>query len=124
MIVLLKIDSFFISFSRKNYIGGVRIVFGIEHFDLEPISSIWSTFFHQRFGLCYQLNLGKSEKYEYIDVEDERPKLQMKITNTNPWKWAIVMLHSETDTADARQVHPYFYPRYERMNVHLSDICH
>ena len=47
-------------------------------FDLEPISNeIWSTVFHRRFGLCYALDLSKSEKWKQIQLGkyDGQPNL-------------------------------------------------
>lgn len=90
---------------RKNYIDDLRLQLGTKVISLEDsIPDLWVPVYHRRFGLCYMLDMSRSEDYSFVDVEDEKPKIRMNMTNDNPWEWGIILLHTKNDSADSRQV--------------------
>ena len=62
-----KIDDFMnsLQMTHKNYVQNLTLGYGSTwRFHLDYLDSkVWSTVFHRRFGLCYNLDLEKSEKY-------------------------------------------------------------
>ena len=63
--------------------------------------------FHHRFGLCFTLD---PVSLGYVEIGNEKTKLEFTIPESNPWKAAVVMLHTKDDLSDAREHHPYLYP--------------
>ena len=78
-------------------------------------TKIWKPVFHDRFGLCYTLDISNAPGYEYISVH-EKPYLRIYFSNESPWKWVVTMIHSKNDLPDAMIMQPVIYFRLNGVN--------
>ena len=61
-----KIEEFMnsLQMNHKIYVQNLTLGYGATRFHLDYLDTdVWSTVFHRRFGLCYNLDLEKSQEY-------------------------------------------------------------
>ena len=61
--------------------------------------------FHKKWGPCYTFDLSKVDKFKYVLIEaGTRTGIEFVIAENNPWKEAMLMLHTRSDLPDAYQL--------------------
>ena len=104
---------------NRNYFKDVSIHF-VHNVDVVPLNSnpeIWSSYFHNKYGLCHMID---SSKYEVFNFKENKHNLRLDITfdHNVPYEWAYIMLHTPNDTSDAYDSQPIEFietkiPRYD-----------
>ena len=88
----------------------VRLWTGSKYIDLQNMSSqIWSTVFHQTYGLCCTFDLSGVDQFKFVPYqEDSRPSLEF-IFDSSPWEKIQLILHSKYDLPDAAELNGLNY---------------
>ena len=88
----------------------VRLWTGSKYINLQNMSSqIWSTVFHQTYGLCCTFDLSGVNQFKYVPYqEDSRPSIEL-IFDSSPWEKIQLILHSKHDLPDAAELNGLNY---------------
>ena len=70
---------------------------------------LWHSFdiniFHNHWGPCYTFDLSKVGKFKYVSIEiGKRSGIEFVMAENNPWKEAMLILHTRSDLPDAYQL--------------------
>ena len=61
--------------------------------------------FHKKWGPCYTFDLSTVDNFKYVLIEaGERIGIEFVMAENNPWKEAMLMLHTRSDLPDAYQL--------------------
>ena len=100
-----------LEFDQSKFMANVTLRY-IDNDKTFPLNSynlqMWSPVFHERYGLCYSLNVSSIAEYSLINYMNS-PILRITIENENPWKWITVFIHSDDDLPDALFLQPRVY---------------
>ena len=64
--------------NSKDFVGLLYFKLDDVIIDIQYLDDVtWTNVYHKSFGLCYNLNLERSNEYKYISLDkyDGRPKL-------------------------------------------------
>ena len=77
------------------------------------LNQIWSPIFHDKFGLCFILNLSGADELKKIPVEG-KPFLNLHFSDNVPWEWMAIIINSKHDLPDAYYMQPtiWLWVRY------------
>ena len=69
---------------------------------------IWSPVFHERFGLCFILDITKFPEYSLIKLHN-KPILRITYAKNTTWNWIVILIHAKDDLPDALFMQPVLY---------------
>ena len=69
-------------------------------------SELWHGIFHERFGLCLNLNLARSTSLEYVPIDQEDKPILEIVLNPEKIGTTWMFLHTKDDFPDATMIHP------------------
>ena len=94
-------------YEREDYFDDMLSIYGPQTRKQDQ-DKLWSPVIHARFGLCYSIDLDKSQIFssQLKDYQRNIPVYTFELKNQRPWEFMVFLLSETKDLPDAYEIHP------------------